>query len=305
MALTVAALLLSTLFAAAPALADDRPASAATIRRAAASLIARARGPASPRTRPGSGSATGAGPRRPGRARSTGPAFFLAKDGKTDPAAELEATLEGLFAPARSRTSSPTRSAASPRACLLSARLGLDPAALPPAAARSRTTSSRASPGGVTLVFSSYYLNNPSSAFGHTLLRLDKAEGAPRAKHFELLDYGVDYAATVDTPNAILYAVKGLFGRFQGQFKHYAYYYKVRQYGDYESRDLWEYDLALTPEETALLAAHLWELGGTWFAYWYLDENCSYHVLGALEAAAPRLELLAHVGKGRSSPPTP
>jgi hypothetical protein len=45
-----------------------------------------------------------------------------------------------------------------------------------------------------------------------------------------------------------------------------------------------------------MLAAHLWELGGTWFDYWYLDENCSYHVLGALEAAAPRVSLLAHVG---------
>ena len=55
--------------------------------------------------------------------------------------------------------------------------------------------------------------------------------------------------------------------------------------------------LVLTPEEIRLLARHLWELGGTWFAYWYLDENCSYHVLGALEAAAPRLELLTHVGK--------
>jgi len=46
-----------------------------------------------------------------------------------------------------------------------------------------------------------------------------------------------------------------------------------------------------------MLSAHLWELGSTWFDYWYLDENCSYHVLGALEAAAPRLSLLEHVGR--------
>ena len=41
-----------------------------------------------------------------------------------------------------------------------------------------------------------------------------------------------------------------------------------------------------------MLVAHLWELGGTWMDYWYLDENCSYHVLGALQAAAPRLRLI-------------
>jgi hypothetical protein len=146
------------------------------------------------------------------------------------------------------------------------------------------------------MVFSSYYLNNPSSAFGHTFLRLNKAQEARPGKTFELLDYGVDYSATVDTSNALLYAFKGLFGLFRGGFNHYAYYYKVREYADAESRDLWEYDLALTPDEVALLAGHLWELGGTWFDYWYLDENCSYHVLGALEAAAPRLSLVEHVG---------
>lgn len=229
-----------------------------------------------------------------------GPRFFLASEGKEDPAAELEATLEGLFSPGpfADELSDPVCRFPA-RLAFLAARLGLDPAALPARSCPKRDDFlDRVRPAGVTLVFSSYYLNNPSSSFGHTLLRLDKAEGAREGKHFELLDYGVDYAATVDTSNAIIYAVKGLFGLFKGEFKHYAYYYKVRQYGDFESRDLWEYDLAFAPDETALLARHLWELGGTWFAYWYLDENCSYHVLGALEAAAPRLELLTHVRGG-------
>jgi hypothetical protein len=228
-----------------------------------------------------------------------GAEFFLSPRGKTDPAAELAATVEGLFSPGPFADELADPFCRFPaRVQFLAARLGLDPAALPPRSCpKQQDFLARVRPGGVTLVFSSYYLNNPSSSFGHTLLRLDKADGALEGKHFELLDYGVDYAATADTSNAILYAVKGLFGLFKGEFKHYAYYYKVRQYGDFESRDLWEYDLAFTPEETALLARHLWELGGTWFAYWYLDENCSYHVLGALEAAAPRLDLLSHVGK--------
>ena len=173
--------------------------------------------------------------------------FFLAPGGKTDPAAELEATLEGLFSPGPFADELADPFCRFPaRVQFLAARLGLDPAALPPRSCpKQEDFLARVRPGGVTLVFSSYYLNNPSSSFGHTLLRLDKADGALEGKHFELLDYGVDYAATVDTSNAILYAVKGLFGLFKGEFKHYAYYYKVRQYGDFESRDLWEYDLAL------------------------------------------------------------
>ncbi len=228
-----------------------------------------------------------------------GMAFFRALRGKTDPRAELEATLRGLFdARPVADELSDAQCRFPARLAFLAGKLAIDPARLPRRSCpRLEDFLGRVHARAVTLVFSSYYLDNPASAFGHTFLRLDKEEGAREGKAYELLDYGVDYAATVTTTNAVLYAFDGLFGLFQGRFSHLAYYYKVRQYADAESRDLWEYDLALEPSEVALLAAHLWELGGTWFAYWYLDENCSYHILGALEAAAPRLSLVAHAGR--------
>jgi len=224
-----------------------------------------------------------------------GPGFYLAPGGKTDPAAELDATLAGLLAPspggAEELDDPFCRFPA--RLFYLADALGFDPAALPPRTCpRQLAFFERVQARSVTLVFSSYYLNNPASSFGHTFLRLNKTEVPLPGKTFELLDYGVEYSAQVDTTNALAYGVKGLFGLFHGTFNHYPYYYKVREYADSESRDLWEYDLALTPREVAMLVAHLWELGGTWMDYWYLDENCSYHLLGALEAAAPRLRLI-------------
>lgn len=227
-----------------------------------------------------------------------GPEFFRAKEGKYDPAAELTATLAGFLDPARGEDELTDAQCRFPaRFAYLDGKLGFDRARMPlrPCPRRDDFLG-KISPVGVTLVFSSFYLNNPASSFGHTLLRLDKAPEARSGKHFELLDYGVDYAATIDSSNAIVYAFKGLFGLFKGEFKYYAYYYKVRQYGDYESRDLWEYDLDLAPAEVALLGAHVWEMGGSWLRYWYLDENCAYHVLSVLESAAPRLRLVEHLG---------
>jgi hypothetical protein len=228
-----------------------------------------------------------------------GMAFFRALRGKTDPRAELEATLRAFF------DDRPVADELSDAMCryparfaFLAGKLGIDLARLPPRhCVRFEAFLGRIRPRSATLVFSSYYLNNPASSFGHTFLRLNKDDAARAGKEWELLDYGIDYSATVDTGNAVLYAVKGLLGFFKGEFRNVAYYYKVREYADSESRDLWEYDLALTPGEVALLSAHLWELGATYFDYWYLDENCSYHILGALEAAAPRLSLLEHVGR--------
>jgi hypothetical protein len=226
-----------------------------------------------------------------------GPAFFLSPEGKHDPAAELEATLRGLFdATPRVDELDDAMCRFPARLAWLSERLAIDPARLPARdCPRLDDFRRRVAPVSATLVFSAYYPNNPASTFGHTFLRLNK-KASTDAERAELLDYGVDYSAAAATKNPILYMVKGLLGGFRGNFNHLAYYYKVREYGDAESRDLWEYELDLAPAEVTRLVDHLWELGSTWFDYWYLDENCSYHVLGALEAAAPRLRLLAHVG---------
>ncbi len=232
-------------------------------------------------------------------AEPDGPDFYLSPRGKTDPQAELEATLAGFFAPEEKDPKVQHPQCRFPARLVFAVkRLGLDPSRLPRRECpRLAEWWERTRAQAVTLVFSSYYMNNPASAFGHTFLRLDRRIFAGPGEKLELIDLGVDYAATPDTSNALLYAFKGLAGLFRGDFSAKPYFYKVREYADFESRDLWEYELDLPPEAVAMLVAHVWELGSTWFHYFYLTENCSYEVLAALEAADPSLDLLDHVGK--------
>src|SRR6185437_13142011 len=143
-------------------------------------------------------------------------------------------------------------------------------------------------PVGATLVFASYFLNNPASMFGHTLMRIDSRR---TGSGNNLMNYGVNYAAATDTENSFLYALKGLTGAFQGRFAIFPYYTKVQEYNNWESRDLWEYELKFTPDQLNMMLLHLWELGGTYFDYYYFQENCSYHVLALLEIANPDLRL--------------
>lgn len=147
-----------------------------------------------------------------------------------------------------------------------------------------------------SLIFSSYYLNNPSSTFGHTLLRVNKAPNVDGKRH-ELLDYGVNFAANPTTSNPLLYSFMGLLGGFKGTFTTVPYYYKVREYNNSESRDLWDYELNLTQAEVDRLVMHVWEVGPTYADYWYLTENCSYFMLGLLEAARPELQLTSKLKK--------
>lgn len=222
-------------------------------------------------------------------AQPDGANFFLATEGKTNPKSELIASLREIINPsadgdlnARCRFPARTRWLKNE----LNLNLGPEPVCPKYFAFREKVRAKSA-----TLVFSSYFINNPSSAFGHSLIRLNRGEQASGHESAQLLDYGINYAANMDTDNPILYAVKGIAGLFGGTFTAMPYYYKVRQYGDFESRDLWEYDLNLSPEEIEQFVAHIWEVGDIAFDYFYLSENCSYHMLSTLEAAAPRLVL--------------
>jgi len=218
-----------------------------------------------------------------------GERFFLAPNGKTDPAAELTATIQGIYGSA-------TRGDAHP-ACRFPARTMWLQRQLAQAGARLPKIRcsgfdaffAKLAPKAVHLVFSSYYLNNPSTAFGHTLFRIERGADA------ELLDYGVNYAAHTSGENFLLYAVKGMSGAYPGYFRLLPFYYKVREYADFESRDLWSYELDLAPVEVHMLVAHLWELDGVRIDYFYLSENCSYQLLSIIEVARPDVDLVARL----------
>lgn len=133
-------------------------------------------------------------------------------------------------------------------------------------------------PKGAVLIFSSFYVNNPSSMFGHTFLRITNSNDP-------LTDSGVNFAANPDTKNAIMYTFKGLTGFFEGKFSLLPYSVKVQEYNNFESRDLWEYELNLSKEQTLNMVLSLWEVGDNRIDYYYFDENCSFILLTLLDTA--------------------
>ena len=232
------------------------------------------------------------------------PRFFLAGPaGRRDAAAELDATIDALFGGA---ASAPTGADDDPR-CRFVARerwlrerlgepiesggtLALPLASAPCAAYTAWRETVRAH--SATLVFPAAYLNNPSSMFGHTLLRLDPP-GVESGSDW--LSWSLNFAADVgdDTPQSATYAWKGITGGYPGRFLLEPYFTKLRQYGAIENRDIHEYRLDLTPAEVNRLVEHVWELRDLAFDYYFFRENCSFRLLELLEHARPSLELAA------------
>jgi len=220
--------------------------------------------------------------------------FFLARDGKHDPDAELTATLQAFLAPVISGHEDEHALCRFPaRRRLLDEELHFEGHLHAPTCPGLSRYETQMATESVMVVYSANYLNNPASAFGHTFLRLRKRRTPGDDRPADQVDFGVDYTANTDTANPFLYAFKGLTGLFHGEFRFHPYEFKVREYGSAEGRDLWEYDLALTPREVSLLMYHLWELSPTYIDYFYLTKNCSYQILDAIESVAPRINLIA------------
>ena len=213
------------------------------------------------------------------------PKFFLAPDGKTNPSSELEATLLGFFRDDLSGDAAvacrfPARTA------WLQTRLGIGSERLPKSSCKQLDEAlAAADPKRTVLVFPSAHINSPASMFGHTLLRIDNSYQS------ELLSYSVSYAAVTTETNGAAYAFKGIFGLYPGYYSILPYYEKVKEYNDIEHRDIWEYHLNLTEEETRRMVLHVWEVQRTASDYYFFDENCSYNILFFLEAARPSVNL--------------
>ena len=216
--------------------------------------------------------------------------FFLSPDGKTDPRAELDATLKQFFSDELvGRSKQPAQCAFIARYEWLRNRLRFDETRLPPMACeRFERWFADFEAQSITLIFPSAFLNNPASMFGHTLLRVDQRGQTDSTR---ILAYTINYAADVPPDAGMAYPIRGILGGYRGYFSTIPYYLKVQEYRDIENRDIWEYRLNFTEHQVRRLLMHAWELGNASFDYFFFKENCSYHLLALLDYADPTLHL--------------
>jgi hypothetical protein len=214
------------------------------------------------------------------------PQFFLSTEGKTNPEAELIATIRAIFQPKEDDKIHPTERFIA-RFVYLTEQLQIDINRLPynPMPVF-EAAYAEIDPVKLYIMFPSGYIESPASMFGHTFLLL---ENRNQPWHKSL---SINYAAHTEEISGLLYAFKGLTGLYKGYFSYLPYHKKITEYNDIDSRDLWEYAYNFKDDEIRKMILHLFELQGVYSNYYFLDENCSYNLLFLLEAARPTLQLV-------------
>ncbi|BFT31806.1 hypothetical protein D210916BOD24_29820 [Alteromonas sp. D210916BOD_24] len=210
------------------------------------------------------------------------PDFFYSPTGNTDPLAELTATLNKFQQNPEQQCKFPAR------ALFIEQNIQ----ALPQVECNQfESFVSHIHAQSVSLIYASGYLGNPASMYGHVFLKFNNETQS------HLLDNTYNYGARYpQNEHPIAYIVNGIFGGYEGYFANQKYHHQTLTYTENELRDLWEYTLALEPEQITLLLAHLWELEQVPMTYYFFKQNCAYQIAHLLSLVTGQ----SHLSSGKT-----
>jgi hypothetical protein len=206
------------------------------------------------------------------------PEFFFAATGRLDPQAELRATLDAMVQPAtgdpndHAQCRFPARFIWLKSVNLHDSKLGEVDCPAYKAWLGERPIT------GASLIFASGHLGNPSTFYGHMLLRLNSSS-EEQPNRDQLLGKALNHGAVYpENENGIIYIFKGLSGGYSATFSELEFFTHEHRWNQDQLRDVWEYRLNLTSSQIELLAAHSWELKDTYTSYYFLRQNCAYRI---------------------------
>ena len=240
-------------------------------------------------------------------------AFYLSKNGQHDSAAELDALLVALADEMATTSDNGTaNNNTSNRAtenlvqnsvmCRFPARvqwltdtLNIDKSGLQTDCPELNDWMQKLAPEQLSIMFAQEYLDNPISAFAHTLLRIDsKASVADPSQihHAVALNYTVGGDSS---DNFLVYAIKSMSGGYDNLIEIDPYPEKLAKYLQEDERDAWTYQLALTPAEVQQIMLHVWETKDLKLPYYFTTDNCASEILRLIDVVRPQQHLLSRL----------
>ena len=238
------------------------------------------------------------------------PNFFLSEKGHQDSGAELDMLLVALAGKlATPINATPTNNSAQTnsaqinttlcrfpaRVQWLTERLHIDQTALQMDCPELDEWTQKLAPEQLSIMFAQEYLDNPTSAFAHTLLRIDsKASVAdPSQIHHA---YALNYTVGGDPSDSFpVYAIKSMIGGYDNAIEIDPYPERFAKYIQDDERDAWTYQLDLTPSEVQQIIRHVWETKDLEMPYYFATDNCASEILRLIDVVRPQQHLLSQL----------
>lgn len=185
--------------------------------------------------------------------------FFISENGKSNPKAEMIASIQAIKSDNEFQTKFPLRFK------FLNSHLNLK--AYNPIAKKKYQK--------IYLTFPNIFTKAAASMFGHLYITLEKDS-------FVDADV-IHFGAITNNEGGIAYLYKGLTGGFKANYILEKNYTKLKEYSVMESRDIFLYELNFTTEMLEDYELHMQELQHANTKYYFLDKNCAFFLAKSLE----------------------
>lgn len=211
--------------------------------------------------------------------------FFVSQNGGYDPKAELQATLTALLDPDVAKKLTGDNAVA----CRFPARVNwlkqqlnltdLSNVTCP----TYQAWQAKIDPQSASIIFANEYLDSPPSAFAHNFLRFDNSHDP----------YYLNYTPRVtEGESQAKFAYKSAIVGNAGEFTINNYAQGIQDYKVNQGRDVWTYQLNLTPSQLQQLSDQVFEIKDQILPYYLLDKNCASEVLVLLNTLFPEKNYL-------------
>jgi len=235
------------------------------------------------------------------------PSFFLSKNGQRDSGAELDAMLVALAQELVSSSATDNDQAKTDindnsvlcrfpaRVAWLAEVLAIDAASLSADCPELDEWMSTLAPEQLSIMFAQEYLDNPLSAFAHTLLRIDSKASIADPNQIDKA-YALNYTVDGDPNDSFpIYATKSMIGSYNSAIEIDPYPEMLAKYLQDDERDTWTYQLSLTPAEVQQIMRHVWETKVLKMPYYFTTDNCASEILRLIDVVRPQQNLLSQL----------
>ena len=234
------------------------------------------------------------------------PSFFLSKNGQRDSGAELDAMLvalaQELASSATDNDQAKTDTNNNSVLCRFPARvawlaevLAIDAASLSAECPELDEWMQTIAPEQLSIMFAQEYLDNPLSAFAHTLLRIDSKVSIADPNQIDKA-YALNYTVDGDPNDSFpIYATKSMIGSYNSAIEIDPYPEMLAKYLQDDERDTWTYQLSLTPAEVQQIMRHVWETKALKMPYYFTTDNCASEILRLIDVVRPQQNLLSQL----------
>ena len=235
------------------------------------------------------------------------PSFFLSKNGQRDSGAELDAMLVALAQELVSSSATDNDQAKTDannnsvlcrfpaRVAWLTDTLNIDDTTIQVECPELDDWMSTLAPEQLSIMFAQEYLDNPLSAFAHTLLRIDSKASIADPNQIDKA-YALNYTVDGDPNDSFpIYATKSMIGSYNSAIEIDPYPEMLAKYLQDDERDTWTYQLSLKPAEVQQFMRHVWETKALKMPYYFTTDNCASEILRLIDVVRPQQNLLSQL----------